>query len=33
MYAMDAVREVCVYQLCIAMHGHALRATDAPVTS
>jgi hypothetical protein len=26
------VREFCVEQLCIVMHSHALRTTDAPVT-
>ena len=30
--AMGKVREVCVYELPIAVHSDADRATDAPVT-
>jgi hypothetical protein len=30
---INAVREICVNQLCIVMHFDAIEATDAPVTS
>ena len=28
----ESMREFCVYQPCIVVHGHALGATNVPVT-